>query len=74
MSTLIGKVNDIPGVFEDVFTKLRLFHTDTNTKKLYELDVNTLTPIKTASARGNFPRGLGGGFDGKKLLFFHAEF
>ena len=73
MSNLIDKINDISGVFEEPAVKLRLFHADSNTDKLYELDVNTLQVIKTVNSPGVSPRGIGGGFDGNKLRLFHAN-
>ena len=75
MSTLIGKVSNISTVFEEVVrTKLRLFYTKTNPKYIYELDINTLQPIKTVNPLGNTPYGIGGGFDGNKLRLFHVDY
>ncbi len=66
-----GTPTGIGGGFDG--KKLRLFHADPYIDKVYELDVDTLKPIKTVKSPGTCPEQIGGDFDGKKLRLFNAD-
>ena len=58
---IIDKVRDMEIVVIKEEVKFRLFHCDTQSEKIYELNPDTLEAIKSVSSPSVYPRGIGGG-------------
>lgn len=51
----------------------RLYHTDANTKKIYELNPDTLEVMRSVDSAFGTPDSIGGGWDGSKMRLFHTD-
>lgn len=53
--------------------KFRLYYTTMTSEKIYEIDPDTFSSIKSVYSPGVEPLGIGGGFDGNKLRLYHTD-
>ena len=69
--TIFGITGTVKPVISSIETGTdRLYHCDVHSKKIYELNPNTLAVIKTVNSPGTDPRGIGGIYD----RLYHSDY